>query len=198
MQFIYNINAKDVIPPLILTTIVIISIITLSNNMMKKLGIKLINWKNKKDPYPIEKLSRIERKKCPECNYPMKKNSPLQKCNKCGHLLMNSDIEYISYLIYIHKRYIFQSIPICIFLSFFPLIGTIIGYFYIKNAIIRPFNSYLPLIENIKVKLYLKFLVLLLIIFQLIPAYGAISVPLIAYLKYRFYMNTFAKFARPN
>ncbi|HRR06911.1 MAG TPA: hypothetical protein P5105_06470 [Victivallales bacterium] len=166
--------------------------------MMKTLGIKLIKWKNEKDLYPIEKLSRIERKKCPECNNPMKKNSPLQKCGECGHLLMNSDIEYLSYLVYIHKRYIFQSIPVCIFLSFFPLIGAIIGHFYIKNAIIRPFKLYLPLIENIKTKLYLKIFILLLTIFQFIPAYGVISVPLIAYLKYRFYMNTFAKFARPN
>jgi len=190
-----DIQIKNLIPPLILLAAVLTSIILLSKHMMSKLGSDFLKWIEDGEETDLKKMSRIERKLCPECENRMRENCPKQKCGKCGHELMKGDSEYFSYLNYIHKRYLFQTIPVCVALSFFPLIGSVIGFFYIRAAIINPFASYLPFGRRIRTQWLLKLIVLFLALFQLLPAYGAISIPLVAFIRYWFFMKEFRSLA---
>ncbi len=196
-EILSRISVRDMIPPLLLLAAVLAAIIAMSRHMMNKLGADFLKWVEDGEETDFNKISAIEKRLCPDCRAKLRENRPVQKCPKCGHELMGSDREYFSYLNHIHKRYIFQTIPVCVALSFFPLMGFVIGYFYIKGAVIRPFANYLPFGRRLKTKWTMKFVVLAISLFQLLPAYGAISVPLVAFIKYWFFMSAFRELARP-
>jgi ribosomal protein S27AE len=180
----FNFIFKGIISALPFIIIVLTLIVLRSVYLMKKRNTGFKDWLLKEDKNEIGRLVSIGHKRCPECSTPFAESRPVQKCSKCGYELMKTQDEVDSFLNFMHKRYIRQVMPICIFLSFFPVIGFLIGILFLRSTIIMPFGQYIPFFKRFKTKWTMRLLVIGLGVFQIVPGYGAISVPLVAYVKY--------------
>ncbi|HBC88007.1 MAG TPA: hypothetical protein DCZ94_13735 [Lentisphaeria bacterium] len=182
---------KSIISSLPFIIIVLTFIIARSAYLMKKRRTGFSDWLLKEDRKEINSLFAIEGKRCPECNTAFAESCPIQKCRKCGYELMKTQDDVDAYLNFMHRRYLRQVIPVCIMLSFIPILGFIAGILFLRTMIIAPFAQYLPFGKRFRTKWTMRLLVIFLGIFQILPGYGAISVPLVAYLKYWFISSTY-------
>ncbi len=187
----FNLILKSIISSFPFVIIVIAFIVGRSICLMKKRNARFPDWLMKEDGEEILRLLAIERKRCPDCGNPFTETCPLQKCRKCGYELMGTEREAEAYLNFMHRRYIRQVTPVCVLLSFIPLIGFIIGILYLRSVIVAPFAQYLPFGRRFKTIWTLRLFVGILAVFQILPGYGAVSVPLVAYIKYWFFSSAY-------
>ncbi len=186
-----NLILKSIISALPFIIIVLIFIFYRSVYLMKKRNTGLKDWLLKENRKEMVRLFAIEGKRCPDCGTVFAENCPIQKCRKCGYELMKTQEESDAYLNFMHRRYVWQVVPVCVFLSFFPIVGFIGGLVYLRYAVIVPFAQYLPFVKRFKTTWSLRLLVVSLGIFQIVPGFGAISVPLVAYVKYWFVSSAY-------
>ncbi|GEM_PF-2993665 len=182
---------KSIISALPFIVIVLSFIIFRSIQLMKKRNTGFKDWLLKDDKKEMDRLLAISMKKCPECGVIFTESTPIQKCRKCSYELMKTQEDVDAYLNFMHKRYIRHVIPVCVFLSFIPVVGFIIGIFFLKSTIILPFGQYIPFFKRFRTKWTMRLLVIFLGIFQILPGYGAVSVPLVAYVKYWFISSAY-------
>ncbi|HCE42786.1 MAG TPA: hypothetical protein DET40_04500 [Lentisphaeria bacterium] len=186
-----NLIFTSVVSALPFIIIVVTFIVVRSVYLMKKRNTGLKDWLMKEDAAEDRRLTSIEKKKCPDCGTTFAESVPVQKCRKCGYELMRTHEDVDAYLNFMHKRYLRHVIPTCIFLSFIPILGFIIGLLYLKTVIINPFAQYIPFVRRFRTTWTLRMFVVFLAIFQILPGFGAISVPLVAYVKYWFFSSAY-------
>jgi ribosomal protein L37AE/L43A len=182
---------KSTVSALPFILVVIVFIVARSVYLMKKRNTRFKDWLVKEDADEDRRLSSIEKKKCPDCGTPFTESIPIQKCRKCGYELMKTHDDVDAYLNFMHKRYIRHVIPTCIVLSFIPILGFIVGLLYLKAVIINPFAQYIPFVKRFRTTWTLRLFVVSLAVFQILPGFGAISVPLVAYVKYWFFSSAY-------
>ncbi len=182
---------KSIVSALPFIIIVITFVVARSIYLMKRRNTGFRDWILKDDRKELPRLFAIEEKRCPDCGTAFSESQPLQKCRKCGYELMAKHEESDAFLNFMHKRYLRQVIPVSVVLSFFPLVGFIAGIIYLRYVIIIPFAQYIPFVSRFKTAWSMRILVWGLALFQILPGFGAVSVPLVAYVKYWFFSSTY-------
>jgi len=182
---------KSTVSALPFILIVIAFIVARSVYLMKKRNTGFKDWLMNEDSKEIGRLTSIENKLCPDCGALFTECIPIQKCRKCGYELMKTQEDVDAYINFMHKRYLRHVIPTCIVLSFIPILGFIVGLLYLKAVIINPFAQYIPFVKRFRTTWTLRLFVVFLAVFQILPGFGAISVPLVAYVKYWFFSSAY-------
>ncbi len=138
------------------------------------------------------KLNLLEKKRCSSCASRLTISNPKQHCEVCNQRPFK-DIQVVKdYLARISSRLILVLI-ITTILGFIPIIGAIIGIIYYRIALISPFVRYTSTGEKIILKWTLKIISFIILMFQWIPFFGAVCLPIIVLLNYYVYFKSFKK-----
>ena len=96
------------------------------------------------------------------------------------------------YLHYVDRRFPLV-LGVCFVLSLVPVLGLIVGAIYYRSALVLPFSQYLPMGRSFLIRWVLRLLFLVLILLQLVPLLGGLVVPLMAFLNFTAYRDSFRK-----
>ncbi len=132
----------------------------------------------------------VEKRRCPVCATKLPQRSPRQTCHACGHRLMAEESFAARYLSRIDGR-LLLVLPITFGLSFIPVLGLIFGVVYYRIALISPLRRYIPLARNFLLRWFIRILLFVLIVVQVVPVVGGFVVPLMALISYGSYRATF-------
>ena len=80
---------------------------------------------------------------------------------------------------------------VCFLMSLVPILGLIVASVYYRMEIVLPFSQYLPLGRRFMLRWGIRLLFLVLIFFQIIPLLGGLVAPLMAYVSYMAYRNSY-------
>ncbi len=136
-----------------------------------------------KEKMQAHRYRLLSYRRCPSCASRLKSRKPKQSCYACGKAVFASEGEFKSYLAFLDRRY-FIFLPFSAALSLIPFLGAVAGLVYLRLAIIRPTCAYIPGGARFFIKWLIRFLCFLLLALQWIPFLGAISIPLITWIKY--------------
>lgn len=145
--------------------------------------------------YPTNDLEHhpyrlAEKRRCPLCAAHLPSRRPLQACASCGDAAM-ADPKFVQeYLHYIDRRFPLV-LGVCFLLSLVPVLGLIIGAIYYRSALVLPFSQYLPMGRSFLIRWMLRLLFLVLILLQIVPLLGGLVVPLMAFLNFTAYRDSF-------
>ncbi len=137
-------------------------------------------------------LDLVEKKRCPCCATRFTQKQVRQSCQECGYELM-SDPEFVrSYARRIRNR-LPSTLLVTWLLSLIPAVGLIPGIMYYRYRLAGPFRRYIPMHKNLFINLVIQLIFILLIVLQLIPLVGSISVPVMALITYLVYRNSYTR-----
>ncbi|MCZ7646547.1 MAG: DUF4126 domain-containing protein [Planctomycetota bacterium] len=137
-----------------------------------------------------EAFNLAEKKRCPNCAAHLEERSPTQHCTACGKRLMEDPAFAQRY-----QQRVSERLPKVLLISFLfslvPVIGLIPGIIYYRLALVAPFRRYVSRAMGCMVKLCVRVLILVLIVFQIVPLLGWFMLPLMAFVEYVTYRKVF-------
>jgi hypothetical protein len=132
----------------------------------------------------------VEKKRCPVCATRLGKRDVHQTCGACGHELFADRGFADAYLARSDAR-----LPVVLLVSMLfsavPVVGLIPGVIYYRMTLIAPLRRYIPRGRSILLKWGIRILFFFLIMFQWVPAAGALVVPAMALINYSVYRSAF-------
>jgi Domain of unknown function (DUF4126) len=138
-------------------------------------------------------LRLVEKRRCAVCATHLKHGGVGQKCTACGAVFF-ADEEFAQR----YANFIAMRLPTVLGVSFLlglvPFLGLIAGAVYYRMMLVLPFNEYLPMGRRFGLRIGLRILFFLLVVFQLIPLVGGLVVPLMALLTYTAYRASFQSY----
>lgn len=131
-----------------------------------------------------------EKKRCPVCAARLKAKKNRQTCPACGHRLFSAPEFGDLYVSRISRR-VPRTLAFTFLLSLIPVVGLIPGVIFYRSQIVSPFRRHLPVGSNFAIRMLLRFLFLVMILVQAIPALGGFALPVMAILTHRAYRRGF-------
>jgi hypothetical protein len=132
----------------------------------------------------------VEKRRCPVCAARLPARRPMEPCRSCGDG-STGDAKFARE----YARCISRRVPSVLLVSFLmclvPILGLIVTTVYYRVEIVLPFSQYLPLGKNFLLRWGIRLLFLVLIFLQIIPLLGALVGPLMAYISYAAYRNSY-------
>lgn len=135
-------------------------------------------------------LKLIEMKRCSNCANRLTSKNFSQTCSACGKSLMKNKEFAKSYLKRVQAR-IPLTLGITFVLSLIPVVGLVPGVIYYRFKLAGPFRRYLPIHKNMLNKILIQLVMVILIVWQVIPGFGSISVPVMALITFIMYRRSF-------
>ncbi|GAB4191801.1 MAG: hypothetical protein Kow00105_05880 [Phycisphaeraceae bacterium] len=132
----------------------------------------------------------VERKRCPVCATRLEKRSVSQTCSGCGHALFADPAFAQRYLARSEARLPMVLLISALF-SAVPVVGLIPGVIYYRLTLISPLRRYIPRGKSILLRWVVRIVLFFLILFQWVPAAGALVVPAMALINYGVYRSAF-------
>jgi ribosomal protein S27AE len=138
----------------------------------------------------IQKLRQVNR--CPNCASSGNGKGLSSKCESCEQQLFSSREEAEQYLRNLHKR-----IPLTILVTsacgFFPIMGLIPGIIFYRLYLVGGVKIYVHHSSSFFIRIVLRIFFVLLIMFNLVPFFGFVSIPIMAMANYVMYSSSVRK-----
>jgi hypothetical protein len=143
---------------------------------------------------PANQMYRlVEKRRCPVCAARLPVRRVFDPCRACGDSSAGDPKFAQAYADYVAWR-----VPIVLLVSFLmslvPILGLIVATVYCRIEIVLPFSQYLPLGRNFLLRWGIRLLFLVLIFLQIIPIIGGFVAPLMAYISYSAYRNSYLSY----
>lgn len=134
------------------------------------------------------------KRRCPSCATRLIARTPDQACSACREPVFDSPATVQAYDAAIQDRLI-PTLGICALLGLVPVLGLIAGVLFYRLHLVAPYRCYVPRARSIVIRWALRIVLFMLIVFQIIPVIGALTVPLMAFLNYLVYRRAFLALA---
>ena len=132
----------------------------------------------------------VEKRRCPVCAAHRPPRHAHTPCPECGSTLAADPAFNQAYV-----HYISQQVPTvlvaCFLMCLVPIFGLIASSVYSRMELVLPFSQYLPLGKTFVLRWSIRILFLLLVFLQLIPLLGGLVGPLMAYISFVVYRNSY-------
>lgn len=147
------------------------------------------------EPYPTDDLANhpyrlVSKRRCLVCAARRLPRRPFEPCPACGNTAMSDPQFTQAYMEYVGRR-----LPVVLGVSFLmslvPIVGLIVGVIYYRMELVLPFSQYLPLGKRFLLRWGIRLLFIVLILFQIVPVIGGFVVPLMAYISFTAYRNSY-------
>ncbi|MEK6704079.1 MAG: DUF4126 family protein [Planctomycetota bacterium] len=157
-----------------------------------------INWLGVATSEPADAarqpVALLCKRRCPACASRLAGRTPRQTCTACGTPAFADSGAVSSYDAAIQSR-LLPTLGLCAVLGVVPVLGLIAGVLYYRINLVSPYRAYIPLARSMLMRWALRLLFFVLIVFQIIPGVGAVTVPLMALLNYLVYRKAFLALA---
>ncbi len=142
-------------------------------------------------PEPANQAYRlVEKRRCPSCASRFPARKPFAACQTCSGS-SSADAKFASQYADFIARRVPVVLMVCFLMSLVPILGLIVASVYYRMEIVLPFSQYLPLGRRFMLRWGIRLLFLVLIFFQIIPLLGGLVAPLMAYVSYIAYRNSY-------
>jgi Domain of unknown function (DUF4126) len=154
-----------------------------------------IGFLGQSKPYPTTDPANhpyrlVEKRRCPACASRFPARRPFDPCKICSNASA-ADVSFATQ----YASYISARVPLVLLVSFLmslvPILGLIVASVYFRIEIVLPFSQYLPLGKQFLLRWGIRLLFLVLVFFQIIPLLGGLVAPLMAYISYVTYRNSY-------
>lgn len=157
-----------------------------------------INWlgvaTNEPGDVARQPVALLCKRRCPVCASRLAGRTPRQTCTACGASAFCDAAAVSEYDAAIVSRLV-PTLGLCALLGLVPVLGLVAGVLYYRINLVSPYRAYIPAGRSILLRWGLRLLFFVLIIFQIVPVVGAITVPLMAFLNYTVYRKAFLTLA---
>ncbi len=136
------------------------------------------------------RLRLLAKKRCPECAAPLPDKSVRQTCNGCGEETFASARLAEQYVLRLNRR-LPRTLLLATLMSAVPFLGIVPGIVYYRLSLLAGLRDYIPRGRNLLVRWFLRIVSLLLLGFQWLPLFGALSLPAMCLLNFLVYRNAF-------
>jgi len=152
-------------------------------------------------PYPTSDPSNhayrlVEKRRCPVCASRLKTRDPFHACPACADLSRIEPAFSQAYIDYISRRLPFV-LGVSFLMSLVPIIGLIVGTIYYRMELVLPFSQYLPMGRRFLLRWGIRLLFLVMILLQWIPIIGGFVVPLMAFISFTAYRESYRSLLIP-
>jgi Zn finger protein HypA/HybF involved in hydrogenase expression len=131
-----------------------------------------------------------EKRRCATCAAPRPLRKPFDPCHSCGTAHYAEPEFTTAYADFIAGR-----LPIVLGVSFLmslvPILGLIVASVYYRMELVLPFSQYLPLSKRFILRWAIRALFIVMIFLQIIPIVGGFVAPLMAYISFVAYRNSY-------
>ncbi len=134
------------------------------------------------------------KRRCPECATRLAAHTPDQACPACQARVFGDGAAAAAYDERLEAR-LLPTLGICALLGLVPVVGLIAGVLFYRVHLVAPYRCYVPWARSMLIRWALRALLFVLIVFQIIPVVGALTVPLMAFLNYRVFRGAFLALA---
>lgn len=142
-------------------------------------------------PDPANQAYRlVEKRRCPSCALRFPARRPFAACQTCSGS-SSAEAKFASQYADFIARRVPVVLMVCFLMSLVPILGLIVASVYYRMEIVLPFSQYLPLGKRFLLRWGIRLLFLVLIFFQIIPLLGGLVAPLMAYISYVAYRNSY-------
>src|SRR6185312_739411 len=132
----------------------------------------------------------MEKRRCALCASRLRARRPFEPCAACGDVSLADPTFARNYLAYVRGR-LPLVLMVCLLMSFVPILGLIVGTIYYRMELVLPFSQYLSLGRGFLLRWMIRLLFVVLIFLQIIPVVGGIVVPLMAFISFAAYSESF-------
>jgi hypothetical protein len=132
------------------------------------------------------RLRLIANKRCPSCASRLAEKRVQQCCPKCDTAVFADSAALETYLTRLEGR-LPKTLAVCLGLSSIPLVGLIPGILYYRVTLTSSLRYYVPGAMGVGVRWSVRMLNLLLLLLQVVPVLGAVMLPLMCWLNFRFF-----------
>ncbi len=132
----------------------------------------------------------VEKRRCPSCASRFPARRPFLPCRTCSGS-SSADAKFAAQYADFIARRVPLVLLICFLMSLVPILGLIVACIYYRMEIVLPFSQYLPLGRRFLLRWSIRLLFVILIFFQIIPLLGGLVAPLMAYISYIAYRNSY-------
>jgi hypothetical protein len=137
----------------------------------------------------------VEKRRCPVCAARRPARKPFDACSVCGSAAPTDARFTDAYIDYISRR-LPIVLGVCFLMSLVPILGLIAAAVYSRIELVLPFSEYLPLGKRFLLRWGIRLLFLVLIFLQIVPVLGGFVGPLMAYISFVAYRNTYLEYMR--
>ena len=134
------------------------------------------------------------KRRCPECATRLAARTPDQACPACGARAFADGVAVGAYDERLQSR-LGPTLGVCALLGLVPVAGLIVGVLFYRVHLVAPYRCYVPRARSMVIRWALRALLFVLIVFQIVPVVGAVTVPLMAYLNYAVFRKAFVGLA---
>jgi len=139
-------------------------------------------------PHPVgvlgvARLGRVANKRCPSCATGWVEKRLGQCCAQCGTAVFADSTALDAYLSSLEAR-LPKTLAICLGFSSISLFGLIPGILYYRVSLISSLRYYVPGALVFGVRWLVRMLNLVLLLLQVVPFVGAITLPLMCWLNF--------------
>ena len=138
----------------------------------------------------LHRLRLLAKKRCPECATPLPERSVRQTCAGCQTQVFESERVAEVYVERLNRR-LPRTLLIATLMSAVPFLGIVPGIIYYRLSLLAGLRDYIPRGRNMLVRWFLRIVSLMLLAFQWLPLFGALSLPAMCLLNFQVYRNTF-------
>jgi hypothetical protein len=158
-----------------------------------------IGFLGQSKPYPATDLTNqpyrlVEKRRCPVCAAHRPPRQIAAPCQDCSSTDAADPAFTAAYTDYIGAR-VPVVLTVCFLMSLVPIVGLIVSSVYSRMELVLPFSQYLPLGKNFMLRWGIRILFLILVFLQLIPVLGGFVGPVMAYISYTAYRNSYRSYA---
>lgn len=130
------------------------------------------------------------KRRCPRCATRLTARTPDQACTACGHRPF-ADPHFAN----AYDTRVLARLPLVllatVLLGAIPIVGLLPAVLLYRIQLVSPFRQYVPWSSNLLLRWSLRILFFFLVLAQLLPAVGAISVPIMAAANWLVYRGAF-------
>jgi hypothetical protein len=137
----------------------------------------------------------VEKRRCPVCASRRPARRAFEACSICGSAAPTDARFTDAYVDYISQR-LPMVLGVCFLFSLVPILGLIAAAVYSRVELVLPFSQYLPLGKRFLLRWGIRLLFLVLIFLQIIPLLGGFVGPIMAYISYVAYRNSYLEHVR--
>jgi hypothetical protein len=138
----------------------------------------------------VHQLRLLAKKRCPACATPLPEKSVRQSCAGCGEVVFDSPATAERYVLRLNRR-LGKTLAIATAMSAVPFLGIVPGVIYYRLSLLAGLRDYIPRGRGMLVRWFVRIVSLLLLAFQWLPFFGALSLPAMCLLNYMVYRSVF-------
>ncbi|MEZ5366902.1 MAG: hypothetical protein R2748_32335 [Bryobacterales bacterium] len=136
------------------------------------------------------RLKLLAKKRCPECATPLSEKTVRQICSACSTVVFDSPQTAEAYVARLNGR-LPKTLLFATMMSAIPFLGIVPGVIYYRLSLLAGLRDYIPRGRRMLLRWFVRIVSLILLAFQWLPFFGALSLPAMCLLNFLVYRNAF-------